>query len=343
MTNLIVQPLRNWAAARLRALYDNIAHTVAQNVAQTLAQPAVRERIPAPVQRIGTQTWRRVLARWPQLGEFVTEQTASSPASAQPGPAPAASAPGTEAPRPAPATAAVPSEQVQSTPAPAPSAEPAAAVGSAEPPAPPSEDPVAERARARELWLAILVDGAARWQARADAARALADAEGEPVAQALIAALRDRSAEVAASAATALAAHHTPEVIDALRGVLANPKQRFHALARAAAVTSLAACLDTAELAPVAAAIRDQDAEVSIAAIAALAERAPDVVSEHVLPVLRDGNGYFLPLVRLAAVHALRRAGALDAALVEELLVQEGDAQVRAVLGSSRPASQPQV
>ena len=85
------------------------------------------------------------------------------------------------------------------------------------------------------------------------------------------------------------------------------------------------------ELTPIVTCIRDLDAEVSIAAIAVLADRNRAVAAEQLLPVLQDATGYFLPLVRLAAANALLRAGALDLELAQALLDREEPGPVRRV------------
>jgi hypothetical protein len=61
--------------------------------------------------------------------------------------------------------------------------------------------------------------------------------------------------------------------------------------------------------------VRDIDAEVSMAAIDAVAQRAPQAVAiDCLLPVVVDETGFFLPVVRAAATRALERAGLLSVA-----------------------------
>jgi len=270
MFQLIVRPIRTWAVSRLLTLYDTV----------------VRERVPARVQRLGAQTWQRVLARWPALADLVGDgQPPSSPLS-----------PGTAGVRPG---AEAPVDAVLLTP---------------------------------ELWRAQLGDPAAGWEARASAATALRQCQGDAIVTALISALEDPSAEVAAAAAGALAHHEDARALRALRQVLENPEGHLSPITRAAALSSLADRLSGAELAPVLDAVRDQDAEVSIAAIAAIAERAPERSESHLLPVVRNEAGYFLPLVRLAATKALERTGVLGSPLARELLGNESDSEIRFVL-----------
>jgi hypothetical protein len=268
MYKLILRPIRTWAVLRLLELYDSV----------------VREHVPVRVQRLGTQTWQRVLARWPALADLVGD--------------------GSE-PRATPVSTAkldaqdAPSDAVLLSP---------------------------------ELWLAQLRDQGADWQVRSNAATALGQCQGAEVVTALIAALQDPSAEVAAAAASALALQDDARAVQALRQVLDNPDGHLSPITRAAALSGLADRLSGAELAPVLDAVRDQDAEVSIAAIAAIAERAPERSELHLLPVVRNEAGYFLPLVRLAATKALERTGVLGSPLAQELLGNESDSEIRFVL-----------
>ena len=171
--------------------------------------------------------------------------------------------------------------------------------------------------------LASQLTDAADWQTRAHAAETLADVDAPGVVDALMRALRDPSAEVAAAAAAALAAQRDGRALDALRAVLRNLDGYLSPVTRAAALSGLARRLADTEFGPVFDAINDPDAEVSLAAInaiAAIAKRVPQMAAARLLPVVRNESGYFLPLVRLAAVSALARTGVLTAALANELL-----------------------
>ena len=170
------------------------------------------------------------------------------------------------------------------------------------------------------------------WQARQSAALALARIEADGVVLALVQALRDSSAEVAVAAVDALANHSDPEATNALLSVLANTEGFFNPMTRVAAIAALSKRLRDDALAPITTAVRDIDAEVSIAAIAVTVDRVPSQALDQLLPILRDGEGYFLPLVRLAAANALDRAGLLGAPLRTELLQTERDPALRRVL-----------
>lgn len=170
------------------------------------------------------------------------------------------------------------------------------------------------------------------WQARAGAALSLAHHSGEGVVQALVTALRDESVEVAVAAADALVRHPEDAATQGLLCVLQNEEGYFSPVTRVAAISALAERLDAAQFAPVFAAVRDIDAEVSIAAAAVITERMPASASAQLLHVLRDTSGFYLPIVRLAVANALERAGLLHAGVVDELLPSERDPSVRRVL-----------
>jgi hypothetical protein len=138
---------------------------------------------------------------------------------------------------------------------------------------------------------------------------------------ALVRALRDPSAEAAAAAAAALAAPaagDTEQVCRAaLLDVLGNADGYFNPITRVAALQALlprfAAESGSATFIPLLRAVRDLDAEVSLAAIAAIAELAPPALAiDTLLPIVLDDSGFFLPFVQHAAMSALERAGLLN-------------------------------
>jgi HEAT repeat protein len=173
---------------------------------------------------------------------------------------------------------------------------------------------------------------ATSWQARAGAALSLAHHDGREVVQALVRALRDPSVEVAVAAVDALVQHADADTTQALLCALQNQDGYFSPVTRVAAVSALAQRLQSEHFAPVFAAVRDIDAEVSIAAAALITERMPREASAELLHVLRDNSGFYLPIVRLAIANALERAGLLHAGVVGELLESERDPSVRRVL-----------
>jgi HEAT repeat protein len=173
---------------------------------------------------------------------------------------------------------------------------------------------------------------ASAWEIRAGAALSLGHHRGDEVVHGLLRAVRDPSVEVAVAAIDALSHHEGQAATDGLSAVLQNAQGYFSPVTRVAALSSLAQRLGPDELAPIIAAVRDIDAEVSIAATAVLSERAPRTAASALLPVLRDNTGYYLPIVRLAVANALERSGGLHMANAQELLARESDLAVRRVL-----------
>ena len=180
------------------------------------------------------------------------------------------------------------------------------------------------------------------YQTRSKAAQALSSRTEPEASAALIRALRDRSVEVAVAAATSLAVAASDEGRAALLCVLENAEGYYHALTRAAAVHGLGALLERdSDRAAIYAALRDLDAEVSIAAISALSALGDDGVVARLLDVVENADGFFLPITRLAAARALERLHVSDGARLERLAANEGDASVSALLGRLRDRPRP--
>jgi hypothetical protein len=97
-------------------------------------------------------------------------------------------------------------------------------------------------------------------------------------------------------------------------------------------VHALGALLPEHECAPIVRALRDADAEVSIAAIGALGACAPSRAAELLLAVIENRDGFFLPITRLAAARGLERLSWLPASGVERVSEAEGDPQLREIL-----------
>ncbi len=180
--------------------------------------------------------------------------------------------------------------------------------------------------------LVVELVAAPNWQTRASAAESLAQLDGDGVLESLARALRDPSVEVAIASIDALARRQDRASLDALRVVLENRDGYFSPMTRVAALSALGRMLSDGDLGPVVSCVRDLDAEVSIAAIAVVADRKQATAAEYLLPILQDTTGYFLPLVRLAATNALTRAGALTPQLAQQLLDREEASAVRRVL-----------
>jgi len=180
------------------------------------------------------------------------------------------------------------------------------------------------------------------YQTRVQAAQALASRAEPEAVSALTAALRDRSVEVAVASATALSIGGSEQARAALLSVLENVDGFYHPLARAAAVHGLGALLESDEQrAPVYRALRDLDAEVSIAAISALSTSGSEEAATRLLEVLENRDGYFVALTRLAAARALERLPPVDSSRLEWLLGTESDpgvaASVRRLLEHAPP------
>jgi hypothetical protein len=187
--------------------------------------------------------------------------------------------------------------------------------------------------------LVLQLVAASTWQSRLAAAETLALQDGEGVFEALRHALRDPSVEVAVAAVEAIAQRQAPAARAALQAVVENRDGYFSPMTRVAAISALGPRLLDDELEPIIACVRDLDAEVSIAAIAVLADRKSASAATPLLPVLTDPSGYFLPVVRLAAANALAFAGALTPDLATQLLQHEQSEAVHHVL--ARAAQRP--
>jgi hypothetical protein len=176
------------------------------------------------------------------------------------------------------------------------------------------------------------------WNRRARAALALSAANDETAIGALLAALADSSAEVAVAAISALAQRPGARVTAELTRVLRNADDFFNPMTRAAAMRALTLRAEGIDVTLWASVVNAIDAELSMAAIAIIAERCPEHLLALVLPVLEESSGYYLPMVRLAAAGALESAGLLAAKVAERLLHDERDETVRAILQRSARA-----
>jgi HEAT repeat protein len=174
----------------------------------------------------------------------------------------------------------------------------------------------------------------ASWQVRAEAASSLASAEGEDVVETLLRAMHDPSAEVAAAAIETLSRKDDARIAPAFARVFDNREGYYSPVTRASAVLGLGRLLGESSIDTLGRALSDVDAEVSLAAIAAIGEHVPVQAAEHLVPLIEDRTGYFLPLVRLSAVHGLARLGALSHYDAVRLRRVERDDTVRSALES---------
>jgi hypothetical protein len=273
-----------------------------------LAAPARRAikllfaRIPPAQQQIATSALHAAATRWPQLSRLLGFLPASSNG---PIAAPASTFRDTMADE-APPTLAHPPR-------------------TSAPPQPPQAPHRPHLAQLRD---------ASDYAERARAALALAKTVDPETTSALVAALRDPSSEVAAQAAEALGHHPGDQATTALQGVLENRDGFFNPMTRASAVRALGLLLPANHGFPVVSAVADVDALVSLAAIAALAERDENASADALMGVLENRAGFYLPLTRQAAARALSRLRNYEPERLRRLLETEYDSAVRESLGS---------
>lgn len=126
---------------------------------------------------------------------------------------------------------------------------------------------------------------------------------------ALLIAIRDRSAEKAREAALAMGACGDPAAVDVLVEVVRNEDRYFHTTVRVAAVKSLGQFADARGIDAIVEATRDTMAEVSEAAIHALAATKDQQALAPLLRIVKNTDNFFLPTVRRAAILALKSLG----------------------------------
>jgi HEAT repeat protein len=170
------------------------------------------------------------------------------------------------------------------------------------------------------------------YRTRTKAVQALAGHREEASIEALIGALRDRSVEVAVAAAATLSAVGGARAQGALLAVLENRDGYYHSLTRASAGHGLGARLTAGERQPLEQALRDSDAEVSIAAISAWTVGAAQGAAAALLPLIENADGFFLPITRVAAARSLDRLPPLGTGELERLRAREADPLVGELL-----------
>ena len=126
-----------------------------------------------------------------------------------------------------------------------------------------------------------------------------------PEAAALIAALRNSDADIARDAATALGTLGEASAVEPLIQVLGNLDGYYHSVVRSAAAASLGRLGDRRAVDVLLGTISDSLAEPSAEAIRALAAIGDPRAVNPLIEVVRNSNGYFLPIARRAAVAAL--------------------------------------
>jgi HEAT repeat protein len=170
------------------------------------------------------------------------------------------------------------------------------------------------------------------YRVRLRAVQGLVHHREQAATDALGGALRDRTVEVAIAAVSSLQIVAGRKARMTLREVLENDQGYYHPLVRAAAVHALGGLLSEPECAPIVRALRDSDAEVSIAAISALGASAPSRAGELLLEVIENRDAFFLPITRLAAARGLERLSWLPKASLQRISVAEADPQLGEIL-----------
>jgi hypothetical protein len=94
-----------------------------------------------------------------------------------------------------------------------------------------------------------------------------------------------------------------------LLAAVRNQDGHLHPLPRVAALRALASAAGGPAREAIVAAVSGVSAELSLAAIAALVQYAPQHAADPIRAVVDDRTGYFAPEVRAAAESALRQLG----------------------------------
>ena len=131
--------------------------------------------------------------------------------------------------------------------------------------------------------------------------------ESATLTAALISALRDPSADTAREAAILLGKSGDAVAVKPLADVVTNLGGYYHSVVRAAACASLGQLGDPSATPALLVGINDPMAEASAEAVRALATLGDRRAIDPLVAVLRNERGYFLPVVRRAAVTAPRQ------------------------------------
>ena len=130
-----------------------------------------------------------------------------------------------------------------------------------------------------------------------------------PRAAELIAGLNDSSAENACEAALSLGDLKERTAVEPLMQVLANVDGFYHSVVRSAAACSLGQIADARAVPALLSGLHDAMAEASAESVRALASIGDVRAVGPLIEVVQNANGYFLPIVRRAAVLALHKLG----------------------------------
>jgi len=125
----------------------------------------------------------------------------------------------------------------------------------------------------------------------------------------LINQLRDLDADVASDAATQLGALGEAFAVPALIQVVENSEGYYHSVVRAAASSSLGLLKDARAVDVLVIGTRDEMAEASAEAVRALASIGDARAVDSLVEIVRNTDGFYVPVVRLASVIALAKLG----------------------------------
>jgi HEAT repeat protein len=146
-------------------------------------------------------------------------------------------------------------------------------------------------------------------QATPQTASSTTDVEPTVSVQSLIQSLRDPSADVARDAAIELGRSNDLSAVLPLIEVISNNDGFYHNVVRAAAAEALGLLGDSRAVEPLLVLSRDTMAEASAEAVRALALLNDQRAVAPLIDIVRNSYGFFLPIVRRAAVIALAKLG----------------------------------
>lgn len=130
---------------------------------------------------------------------------------------------------------------------------------------------------------------------------------------ALIVTLHDADADTAREAAISLGKSGNKAAVEPLMEALGNQDGYFHSVVRAAAANGLATLHDVRAFDTLVKAMNDSMAETSAEAVRALSALGDPRAVQPLIDVVRNSDGFFLPVVRRAAVIALKKLGGTQA------------------------------
>jgi HEAT repeat protein len=202
----------------------------------------------------------------------------------------------------------------------------------AESAAQPKIAPTAAKAEAAPALTAVAAAAAPVVAAAAPAAKIAAPAAPSQV-PALSEVIRGNDADAAREAATSLGLTKEPAAVEPLIEAIRNADGYFHSVVRAAAATSLAQLGDVRAVDALISAINDPMAEASAEAVRALATLGDARAVKPLIEAASNKDGYFLQVVRRAAVTALGKLGGTEA--IAELKRVAADTYEDAVIRSA--------